>query len=90
MSMPSRTALEREAGALIDLGKATVMQAAKDRDARADSDLDDEQPVVVMVGTTLGALRTAGLRRYGGYAPETTTEHVIDSPVGPIGFTTVD
>ncbi len=52
------------------LGATVVAQAAKDRDARADSDLDDAQPVVVTVSTTLGELRECGLRRCPSYQPK--------------------
>ena len=42
------------------LGELVLERAAQGRDARGDSDLYDEQPVVVTL--TLGELRKAGLR----------------------------
>lgn len=61
---PLPTAVQKRMDALTCLGLEVVAQAARDRDARADSDLDDEQPVIVTMSTTLGDLRAAGLREY--------------------------
>lgn len=41
--------------------------AAAERDGIGDSDLDDEQSVTVMLKTTLGELRAAGLGLIAGY-----------------------
>lgn len=49
------------------LGQMVLEAAAKSRDGIGDSDLDDEQPVLVTISTTLGLLRQAGLRYVAGY-----------------------
>lgn len=54
------------------LGELVVLQAGHDRSAIPDSDLDDEQSVIVTVTTTLGALRKAGVGNVTGYYPEET------------------
>lgn len=57
------------AAARYHLVEKVLVQAAK-RDAINDSDLVDDQPVVLQVSTTLGELRRAGLGSMPGYHPE--------------------
>ncbi len=70
MSLEIEQQVQKRKAAFEHLGRIVVSQAAQARDARGDSDLDDEQPVVVGVVTTLGELRAAGLSQTPGYQPE--------------------
>lgn len=56
--------------ALVELADLVLQRAASQRDAINDSDLDDEQPVVVCVSASLGLLRRAGLDYVHGYRPQ--------------------
>lgn len=57
----------QERSAFRGIAAAAVRAYAKQGQGIGDSDLDDEQPVVVQVVTTLGELRDAGLRQAPGY-----------------------
>jgi hypothetical protein len=70
----SDQSMESRMRAYGDLGDLVLRAAADERDGIGDSDLEDEQPVVVMIKTTLGHLRAAGLRLVPGYYPEQSAD----------------